>query len=50
VLMTGYSDAAVSATAQGFPLLVKPYTMETLGIIVGQALQSAPRQADQPNP
>jgi len=44
VLMTGYSEAAASAAAEGFPLLVKPYTMETLGEVVGQALRRAPPQ------
>jgi signal transduction histidine kinase/ActR/RegA family two-component response regulator len=31
VLMTGYSDAAASAAAEGIDLLVKPYTLEALG-------------------
>jgi signal transduction histidine kinase len=39
VLMTGYSEAAASAAAEGFPLLVKPYTMEALGDVAGQALR-----------
>jgi len=42
VLMTGYSEAAASAAAEGFPLLVKPYTMEALGDVLGQALRRAP--------
>ena len=50
VLMTGYSDAAVSAATEGFPLLVKPYTIETLGVVVGQALRGSQRQAIRPNP
>jgi signal transduction histidine kinase/CheY-like chemotaxis protein len=41
VLMTGYSEAAAAAAAEGFPLLVKPYTMEALGHVLGQALRSA---------
>jgi len=40
VLMTGYSDAAASATAEGFPLLVKPYTMEALGDVLAEALRT----------
>ena len=28
--MTGYSDAAASAAAEGIDLLVKPYTLEAL--------------------
>ena len=44
VLMTGYSEAAASAAAEGFPLLVKPYTMEALSEVVGQALRRAPPQ------
>jgi signal transduction histidine kinase len=39
VLMTGYSEAAASAAAEGFPLLVKPYTMEALGDVADQALR-----------
>jgi signal transduction histidine kinase len=31
VLMTGYSDAAASAAAEGIDLLVKPYTLDALG-------------------
>jgi signal transduction histidine kinase len=45
VLMTGYSEAAASAAAEGFPLLVKPYTMEALGDVVGQALRRAPPES-----
>jgi len=41
VLMTGYSEAAASAAAEGFPLLVKPYTIEALGDVLGQALRAA---------
>jgi CheY-like chemotaxis protein len=43
VLMTGYSEAAAAAAAEGFPLLVKPYTMEALGDVLGQALRAARR-------
>jgi len=39
VLMTGYSEAAASAAAEGFPLLVKPYTIEAMGEVLGHALQ-----------
>jgi signal transduction histidine kinase len=39
ILMTGYSEAAASATAEGFPLLIKPYTIEALGDVLGQALK-----------
>jgi CheY-like chemotaxis protein len=43
VLMTGYSDAAASAAAEGIDLLVKPYTLEALsdtlkGAMVGTTL------------
>jgi CheY-like chemotaxis protein len=31
VLMTGYSDAAASAAAEGIDLLIKPYTLDALG-------------------
>jgi len=41
--MTGYSDAAASAAAEGFPLLVKPYTIEAMGDVLGQALGAAQR-------
>ena len=40
VLMTGYSEAAASAAAEGFPLLVKPYTIEAMGEVLGQALRA----------
>ena len=43
VLMTGYSEAAASAAAEGFALLVKPYTIEALGDVLGQALRAARR-------
>jgi hypothetical protein len=46
--MTGYSDAAGSAAAEGFALLVKPYTMEALGETLGQALRSTNRPTQQP--
>jgi signal transduction histidine kinase/ActR/RegA family two-component response regulator len=48
ILMTGYSDAAGSAAAEGFALLVKPYTMEALGETLGQALRSTNRPTQQP--
>jgi len=38
VLMTGYSEAAATAAAEGFPLLVKPYTIEAMGEVLGHAL------------
>jgi signal transduction histidine kinase len=40
VLMTGYSEAAATAGAEGFPLLVKPYTIEAMGQVLGQALRA----------
>jgi CheY-like chemotaxis protein len=43
VLMTGYSEAAASAAAEGFPLLIKPYTIETLGEVLNQALHADAR-------
>ena len=45
VLMTGYSDAAVSVRTKGFPLLVKPYTIESLGQVLYHALRSTHRHA-----
>ena len=39
VLMTGYSNAAATAAAEGFPLLLKPYTIEALGAVMNQALR-----------
>ena len=41
VLMTGYSEAAAAAAAEGFPLLVKPYTIEAMGDVLGQSLRAA---------
>ena len=38
VLMTGYSDAAAAAAAEGIDLLVKPYTMEALGNALDSAI------------
>ena len=38
VLMTGYSDAAASAAAEGIDLLVKPYTLEALGSTLQTAI------------
>ncbi len=38
VLMTGYSDAAASAAAEGIDLLVKPYTLEALGNTLRNAI------------
>jgi len=43
VLMTGYSEAAAAAAAEGFPLLVKPYTIEAMGDVLGQSLRAAQR-------
>ncbi|WP_240320704.1 ATP-binding protein [Sphingomonas crusticola] len=40
VLMTGFSEAAAAAAAEGFPLLIKPYTIEALGEALSQALTS----------
>ncbi len=37
VLMTGFSEAAAAAAAEGFPLLIKPYTIEELGEALSQA-------------
>jgi DNA-binding LytR/AlgR family response regulator len=38
VLMTGYSDAAAAAAAEGIDLLVKPYTLEALGNALNSAI------------
>jgi len=43
VLMTGYSEAAASAAAEGIPLLVKPYTIEAMGEVLGHALRTPRR-------
>jgi len=43
VLMTGYSEAATSAAAEGFPLLIKPFRMEALGEVLRQAVEAAVR-------
>ncbi len=43
VLMTGYSEAAAAAAAEGIPLLVKPYTIEAMGEVLAQALRAAQR-------
>jgi signal transduction histidine kinase len=39
VLMTGYSAAAGSAAAEGFPVLRKPFTMAALTAVLSQALR-----------
>ncbi|ABE39431.1 hybrid sensor histidine kinase/response regulator [Rhodopseudomonas pseudopalustris] len=41
VLASGYSDRSASALSEGFPLLQKPYTLETLRKALILALQSA---------
>jgi signal transduction histidine kinase len=41
VLMTGYSAAAGSAAAEGFPVLRKPFTMAALAASLSQAVRSA---------
>lgn len=38
VLMTGYSAAAASAASEGFPLLVKPYSIQDLSLQMEAAL------------
>lgn len=38
ILMTGYSEAAASAAAEGIALLVKPYTLESLSEALRTAL------------
>lgn len=45
VLMTGYSQAAAAVSAQGIALLTKPFTMETLGEALRQALRAGGREA-----
>jgi signal transduction histidine kinase/CheY-like chemotaxis protein len=39
VLMTGYSAAAGSAAAEGFPVLRKPFTMDSLATCLAQTLR-----------
>jgi CheY-like chemotaxis protein len=39
ILMTGYSDAAAAAMAEGFELLLKPYTLEALGTALRTATE-----------
>jgi hypothetical protein len=39
ILMTGFSEAAASAAAEGIPLLVKPYTIDALGEALRKALR-----------
>jgi CheY-like chemotaxis protein len=41
VLMTGYSEAAADATAEGFPVLRKPFTLEALAGRLNAAIGSA---------
>jgi FixJ family two-component response regulator len=41
VLMTGYSAAAGSAAAEGFPVLRKPFTMAALAACLSQAVRTA---------
>jgi DNA-binding NtrC family response regulator len=43
VLMTGYSQAAGSAAQEGFPVLRKPFTMDTLASVLGRTIN--PRQS-----
>jgi signal transduction histidine kinase len=38
ILTTGYSDGIIAAGSQGFPVVRKPYRMETLAIAVDEAL------------
>ena len=44
ILTTGYSDRIAAAGSQGFPIVRKPYRMETLAIAVDEAL--AVKRAD----
>ena len=41
VLTTGYSDRIIAAGSQGFPVVRKPYRMETLAVAVDEAMASA---------
>jgi len=43
VLMTGYSDAAEAAAAEGFPVLRKPFTIAALGTCLKRILSASPR-------
>jgi signal transduction histidine kinase/CheY-like chemotaxis protein len=38
ILTTGYSDAIVAAGSKGFPIVPKPYRLETLATMVDEAL------------
>ncbi|MGX7741747.1 ATP-binding protein [Rhodopseudomonas parapalustris] len=41
ILASGYSDRSASALSEGFPLLQKPYTLETMRTALTQAMQRA---------
>jgi CheY-like chemotaxis protein len=41
VLTTGYSDKIASAGAEGYPLISKPYRLETLAATIDKALPAA---------
>jgi len=43
ILTTGYSDRITAAGSQGFPVVRKPYRMETLAIAVNEALATQRR-------
>jgi signal transduction histidine kinase/CheY-like chemotaxis protein len=45
ILTTGYSDRITAAGAQGFPVVRKPYRMETIAVAVDQALATQRRMA-----
>jgi len=44
ILATGYSDKAAVATAEGFTLIRKPYSPETLARTIAAALASSGRR------
>jgi CheY-like chemotaxis protein/anti-sigma regulatory factor (Ser/Thr protein kinase) len=47
LLMTGYSEAAADAAAEGFVVLRKPFTFETLAARLTAAIEAAPQPGAQ---
>jgi signal transduction histidine kinase/CheY-like chemotaxis protein len=43
ILTTGYSDRIMAAGSQGFPVVRKPYRMETIAVAIDQALAARRR-------
>jgi len=45
-LTTGYSDRITAIGSKGFPMLRKPYRMETLAVAVDEALAMQRRHSE----